>query len=35
MLDETGGLSLDLTRREVTAVADSQGEHGWWRGRGS
>jgi competence protein ComEC len=32
MLDETGGLSIDLERARVTTVADGQGEHGWWRG---
>jgi competence protein ComEC len=32
MLDETGGLALDLSREHITAVADSQGSHGWWQG---
>jgi len=32
MLRETGGLAINLARREVQTVAQSQGEHGWWRG---
>ena len=32
-LIETGGLAIDLTNEEITSVAQSQGEHGWWRGR--
>ncbi|MEQ8412620.1 MAG: ComEC/Rec2 family competence protein [Erythrobacter sp.] len=32
MLLRTGGLSIDLRRGEITSVAESQGEHGWWRG---
>ena len=32
MLDRTGGLTIDLARREVKTVAQGQGEHGWWRG---
>jgi competence protein ComEC len=32
MLAETGGLAIVLASREVSAVAESQGEHGWWRG---
>lgn len=32
MLEETGGLAIDLDRQKVTAVAQSQGDHGWWRG---
>lgn len=31
MLDGTGGLAIDLSRGEVTTVAEGQGEHGWWR----
>ncbi|MGY6636476.1 MAG: ComEC/Rec2 family competence protein [Erythrobacter sp.] len=31
MLDQTGGLALDLEREAVTTVAAHQGEHGWWR----
>lgn len=29
MLGETGGLAISLEKGEFTAVADSQGEHGW------
>lgn len=32
MLDETGGLAIDLAREKVTTVAASQGAHGWWQG---
>jgi len=32
MLAETGGLAIVLDGQRVSAVADSQGEHGWWRG---
>jgi len=33
MLAETGGLSIVLSDPpDVTTVAESQGEHGWWRG---
>jgi competence protein ComEC len=32
MLRETGGLSIVLEDRAVTTVAESQGDHGWWRG---
>jgi competence protein ComEC len=32
MLRETGGLAIVLEDRAVTTVAESQGEHGWWRG---
>lgn len=32
MLAETGGLAIVLDGPRLTAVADSQGEHGWWRG---
>ena len=32
-LAETGGLAIVLDGRHVSTVADSQGEHGWWRGR--
>lgn len=31
MLRASGGLAIDLARREVTSVAASQGGHGWWR----
>jgi competence protein ComEC len=33
MLSETGGLAVNLAEREITTVADSQGQHGWWKGR--
>ncbi|MFU7528589.1 ComEC/Rec2 family competence protein [Qipengyuania sp. ASV99] len=32
MLERTGGLALDLSNERVHAVAEGQGEHGWWRG---
>jgi competence protein ComEC len=32
MLSEAGGLAVVLDDQTVTAVADSQGDHGWWRG---
>ena len=35
MLDRSGGLALNLNDQRVTAVADTQGEHGWWRGEDS
>ena len=31
MLAETGGLAIVLDGPTISAVADSQGEHGWWR----
>jgi competence protein ComEC len=31
LLQRTGGLAIDLDRRQVSTVADTQGEHGWWR----
>lgn len=31
MLDQTGGLALDLDSEAVTTVAAHQGQHGWWR----
>ncbi len=33
LLDRTGGLSIDLKNQEFVTVAQSQGEHGWWRGK--
>ena len=35
MLSRSGGLALVMRpeRIDVTAVAETQGEHGWWRGR--
>ena len=32
MLAETGGLAIVLDGPRLTSVAESQGEHGWWRG---
>lgn len=31
MLDRSGGIAIVLDRRKVTTVADTQGDHGWWR----
>ena len=31
MLDETGGLALDLARARITTVTEHQGSHGWWQ----
>jgi competence protein ComEC len=31
MLDQTGGLAINLAREEITTVASQQGEHGWWQ----
>lgn len=31
LLDQTGGLTIDLARLSVTTVEQNQGEHGWWR----
>jgi competence protein ComEC len=31
MLSQTGGLAIDLEGQRVTTVAETQGEHGWWR----
>ena len=33
MLDQSGGLALDLANGKVTTVASVQGEHGWWQPR--
>ena len=33
MLAETGGLAIVLDGQQVSAVAEGQGEHGWWRPR--
>jgi competence protein ComEC len=36
MLAETGGLAIVLSDPpRMTTVAESQGEHGWWRGASS
>ena len=32
MLRETGGLAIVFDGKKVRTVADTQGEHGWWRG---
>jgi len=31
MLEETGGLAIHLSGQQLRTVAQSQGEHGWWR----
>lgn len=31
-LERSGGLAINLEKREVVSVADSQGDHGWWTG---
>ncbi len=33
MLSINGGLAIDLEGEHVRAVAEAEGEHGWWRGR--
>lgn len=33
MLDNTGGLTIDLAAHKVRTVAESQGQHGWWSPR--
>jgi len=33
LLDLTGGLKIDLSERELTTVAQNQGQHGWWKPR--
>ncbi len=30
-LERSGGLAIDLADERITSVAESQGEHGWWR----
>jgi competence protein ComEC len=30
-LEKSGGLAIDLADRQITSVAESQGQHGWWR----
>jgi competence protein ComEC len=30
-LEKSGGIAITLAERRITAVADSQGQHGWWR----
>lgn len=34
LLDRAGGLAIYLPEERIASVADSQGEHGWWRGAG-
>ena len=29
-LDQTGGLTIDLSGGKIYSVAEGQGEHGWW-----
>lgn len=31
LMEQTGGLALDLGKARMTSVAEGQGEHGWWR----
>ena len=31
MLEQTGGVALDLADAHIDTVAQGQGEHGWWR----
>jgi competence protein ComEC len=31
LLDRTGGLTIDLADGRITTVAETEGEHGWWR----
>lgn len=31
LLSRTGGLAIDLGKGRITTVAQSQGQHGWWR----
>jgi competence protein ComEC len=33
MLAETGGLAIVLDGPYLTSVSQSQGQHGWWKGR--
>lgn len=30
-LQKSGGIAIDLADEEITTVAESQGQHGWWR----
>lgn len=34
MLEESGGLAISLEDQSVRSVAETQGEHGWWKGTG-
>ncbi|NJO13876.1 MAG: hypothetical protein HC870_01260 [Rhizobiales bacterium] len=31
LLEETGGLSINLADEQITSVAQGQGAHGWWK----
>ncbi|MFN3988837.1 MAG: ComEC/Rec2 family competence protein [Erythrobacter sp.] len=31
MLDQTGGLAIELENQRIHTVAEHQGEHGWWQ----
>ena len=31
LLEQTGGLALNLSDQTITSVSESQGQHGWWR----
>ncbi len=31
LLEQTGGLALNLADQHITSVSEGQGEHGWWR----
>ncbi len=33
MLEASGGLAINLADRNYRSVAESEGQHGWWRGR--
>ncbi len=35
MLDRTGGLAINLEQQSYRTVAEGQGNHGWWQGRGT
>jgi competence protein ComEC len=30
LLQRTGGLTVDLTERQIETVAQGEGDHGWW-----
>ncbi|GAA0279562.1 ComEC/Rec2 family competence protein [Alteraurantiacibacter aestuarii] len=32
-LEQSGGLAVNLEKAQVSSVAESQGDHGWWGGR--
>ncbi|MGY6551938.1 MAG: ComEC/Rec2 family competence protein [Erythrobacter sp.] len=35
MLSATGGLAINLSNENITTVAATQGDHGWWQGQSS